>query len=383
MTRIVIGEHGMSGDPPRAPALPEVAQEVEAPASTSVRLGGGSFFVPLVAVLVSLVAGALLIRLQGVDPWVAGRAVLEGALGSSSGITRTLEKTTPLILAGLAVLLPLRLGLFNIGAQGQLVVGALAAAWCGHSWAALGPMVLPAALVAGVIAGAAWASIAAVLKTARGVHEVISTIMLNSIAAGLVGYLVTYPLRAPGDIPRTQPVSPDAVLPRVAGGLVPTGFLLGIALTGLCSWVLRRTMIGFRLDVAGASRDVANYAGIRLSRLVVGSMFVAGGLAGFAGAIETLGVTRRFEPAFGGSLGFDGITIALIARLRPWATVPAALLVGALRAGAPALQFETGIQPEVVDLFLAITLVVVSVPLVSRFIQRRRRTRATGAEVSG
>lgn len=336
--------------------------------------------VPAVALVVAFVIGAILIRIQGVNPTYAYTQLFKAALGTPAGITRTLQKATPLILTGLAVVIPLRVGLFNIGAQGQLIFGAIAAAWIGYSARDLGVLAMLLAIIVGVLAGAMWASIAALLKTSRGVHEVISTIMLNSIAAGIVDYLINYPLKAPGAIPRTERVGEGAMIPQLGG--VPMGFPLAIALALVVAWMLRRTTTGFQFDTVGKNKHAAGYAGIAINRVVLLSMAMAGGLAGLGGAVETLGVTHRFESSFGGTLGFDGITIALLARSNPIGTIPAALLVGILRSGAPTLQFQTGIQPEVVDLLLAITLLLVSIPLMAKLIFGKRARKGAALAAS-
>lgn len=328
--------------------------------------------VPLVALVLAFAVGAVLIRLQGVNPAYAYRTLFGSALLTPDGLLRTLQKTTPLVLSGLAVAVALRVGLFNIGAQGQLLWGAIAAAWVGVRLAgAPAPVVVSAALLAGIAAGAIWAGIAGLLKATRGVHEVISTIMLNSIAAGIIDYLVSGPLKAPGQvIPRTAPVDPAARLPDL--GVVPVGFLLAVALALAVAWMLARTTLGYRFDVVGANKWAALYAGIPIPAVVVGAMALSGGLAGLGGAIETLGVVGHYESGSSAGLGFDGITIALLARANPIATIPAALLVGVLRSGAASLQFNTGIQPEVVDVLLAVTLLLVSLPIVARLVVGRR-----------
>lgn len=328
--------------------------------------------VPLVALLLAFAVGAALIRLQGVNPTYAYKTLFGAALLTPDGLLRTLQKATPLVLSGLAVAVALRVGLFNIGAQGQLLWGAVAAAFVGVRLAGMPAVVIiPAALLAGVLAGAAWAAIAGLLKATRGVHEVISTIMLNSIAAGIIDWMVTGPLMAPGQvIPRTAPVAREARLADL--GFVPIGFLLAIALAVAVAWLLARTTTGFRYDVVGKNRAAAQYAGIGIPGVVVGAMALSGGLAGLGGAIETLGVVGHYESGSSAGLGFDGITIALLARANPLATIPAALLVGVLRAGSASLQFNTGIQPEVVDVLLAITLLLVSLPIIGRLLLGRR-----------
>ncbi len=327
---------------------------------------------PIVALAVAFGVGAILIRLQGVNPTYAYTSLFTSALGSSDGLLRTLQKATPLVFGGLAVSVALRAGLFNIGAQGQLLFGSIAAAWVGVSlgnWPAV--LLVPTCLVIGILAGAMWAAIAGLLKAYRGVHEVISTIMLNSIAAGVIDYLISYPLKQPGQpIPRTSSISDSARLGVL--GFVPVGFVLAVILALFMAWVLRRTTMGFRFDTVGANRFAAEYAGMRIPLVITTAMLISGALAGLGGAIETLGVSYRFESGLSAGLGFDGITIALLARANPIATIPAALLVGILRSGAASLQFDTGIQPEVVDMLLAITLLLVSLPVLAKLIFRRR-----------
>ncbi|WP_226343887.1 ABC transporter permease [Agilicoccus flavus] len=328
--------------------------------------------VPIVALLVAFAIGAALIRLQGVNPAFAYTTLFRDALLTESGLLRTLQKATPLILSGLAVVIGLRVGLFNIGAQGQLLWGAIGAAYVGvHLAGAPAVVILPAALLAGIACGAVWAGIAGLLKAYRGVHEVISTIMLNSVAAGVIDWLVSFPLKEPGQsIPRSSAIDPAAELSNL--GFVPVGFVVALALAGLIAWILRRTTAGFRFDTVGANRDAAHYAGIRIPLVVTAAMCASGALAGLGGAIETLGVVGRYETGSSAGLGFDGITIALLARANPLATIPAALLVGVLRSGAAGLQFETGIQPEVVDVLLAVTLLLVSIPVLARVLFGRR-----------
>lgn len=332
--------------------------------------------VPVVALGLAFSIGAILIQLQGVNPSFAYQSLFRSALMTSDGLQRTLEKATPLILTGLAVSVALRVGLFNIGAQGQLIFGALGAAWIGYAWSGLPSiLIIPAALGAGTLFGAMWASIAGLLKAYRGVHEVISTIMLNSIAVGVIDWLVSYPLKEPGQVlQRTEEVAEEAKLPLL--GVVPAGFIVSISLALALAWMLNRTTLGFRFNTVGKNKHAARYAGIKLPRSIVAAMLFSGGLAGLGGAIETLGVVHRYENGFNVGLGFDGITIALLARGNPIATIPAALLVGVLRAGAASLQFDTGIQPEVVDLLLAITLLLVSIPLLAGVLFRDRAAKS-------
>ena len=338
----------------------------------------------VVALVIALVVGAVLIRLQGVAPLYAYQTLIEQALFVDGGLTRTLQKTAPLVLTGLAVVIPLRVGLFNIGGQGQLIFGAMFGAWAAYAAGGLGFAGALLGMAAGIAAGAFIGWIAGVLKATRGVHEVITTIMLNYIAAGVTWWLVTGPLQAEGSktsgIPQTELIPESARVGALAG--IPIGFVIAVALAILCWWMLSKTTLGFQLNTVGANKHAARYAGIAINRIVALSMVLGGGLAGLAGALEAGGTLHRFEPAIGGTLGFDGITIALLARANPLATLPAAFLVGVLRTGAAGLQFETGIAPEIVDLLLAIILLMVSIPVLGKWIFRSRADKVTAASTS-
>ncbi|GAA4409226.1 ABC transporter permease [Fodinibacter luteus] len=338
----------------------------------------------VVALVIALLVGAVLIRYQGVNPWYAYETLIREAILVEGGLTRTLQKTAPLVLTGLAVVIPLRVGLFNIGGQGQLIFGAMFGAWAAYALGGLGFVGALAGMVAGIAAGAFIGWIAGVLKATRGVHEVITTIMLNYIAAGVTWWLVTGPLQAESSktsgIPQTELIAEEARVGAVAG--IPIGFVIAVALAIACWWMLSKTTLGFRLNTVGANKHAAGYAGISIKRIIALSMVLGGGLAGLAGALEAGGTLHRFEPAIGGTLGFDGITIALLARANPLATLPAAFLVGVLRTGAPGLQFATGIAPEIVDLLLAIILLMVSIPVLGKWIFRSRADKVTAASTS-
>lgn len=372
---------GVPATPPDEPTTPPESSKEEN-GLLAFLIARQSWVVIVVALVAAMLIGAALIRYQGVNPWYAYQTLFMESLGSPSGLSRTLEKTTPLILTGLAVALPLRVGLFNIGGQGQLIMGAIGAAWVGYAARDLGVLAFVLAAVAGVLAGAATGAIAGVLKTSRGVHEVISTIMLNSIAAGVTWWLVVGPLKAAGQsgIPQTESIGEGARLGALAG--IPLGFPIAVVLALVAAWMLTRTTLGFTFNTVGKNKHAAGYAGIPIRGITFLVMVIGGGLAGLAGGLEVTGVMHRFEPAIGGTLGFDGITIALLARSNPIGTIPASLLVGALRTGAPGLQFATGIAPEVVDLLLAVTLLFVSIPVLGKWIFRSRAAKVTVSTTS-
>jgi simple sugar transport system permease protein len=327
----------------------------------------GSWLVPIVAVLIAMSVAGLLIKLQGLNPIIAYKSLFTTAFGSMEGIGRTLGKSTPLVLSGLAVAVGLRAGLFNIGAQGQLLSGALAAAWAGVTFEGLpGYIHIPIALIVGAFFGSIVAGISGVLKAYRGVHEVITTIMLNSIVMGIADYLASHQLREPDQfLTRTAEIQPSAKLPIYAN--LPLGFFIAVILAIAIWWILGRTTSGFRIETVGRNRHAAWYAGIPVKRTVISAMLISGAIAGLGGAVETLGITYRYAPAFNLGLGFDGITIALLGRVHPIGIIPGAILIGGMRAGAANMQFDSGVAPELVDLLMALILLLVTAPLITRF----------------
>ena len=376
------GEPSQDAPVEAPPAVPVVAERGAPPPPTGV-LGflvrHQAIVVPLIAVVLAFSIGAILIRAQGYNPTYAYQRLFEHSFLTQSGLLATLQKTTPLILVGLAVAIPLKVGLFNIGGQGQLMAGGIGAAWVGYALRGLpGPLLVVAAVVVAVLFGAMWASIAALLKTTRGVHEVISTIMLNSIAVGIIDWLINGgPLADPAQpFPASRAVPEGARLTPL--GVLPWGLPVALLLAVVVAWMLRRTTLGFELQTVGRNKFAAGYAGISATKSTLIAMAMSGGLAGLAGAFELLQIEPyRYQNGIAGSLGFDGITIALLARGNPLGTIPAALLVGGMRAGAPTLQFELGIRPEVVDVLLAITLLMVSLPVLAKWIFRRHAVKQT------
>lgn len=370
--------------PTDAPAAaPVVAERGAAPPPTGV-LGflvrHQAIVVPIIAVVLAFVIGAILIRAQGFNPTYAYEVLFKHSFATESGLLATMQKTTPLILVGLAVAIPLKVGLFNIGGQGQLMAGGIGAAWASYALRDLpAALLVIVAVVVAVLLGAMWASIAALLKTTRGVHEVISTIMLNSIAVGLIDWLVNGGPLAD----KNQPFPTSHAVPEGARLLpflkiIPWGLPVALILAVVVAWMLKRTTLGFELQTVGRNKFAAGYAGIGTTKATLVAMALSGGLAGLAGAFELLQIEPyRYQNGIAGSLGFDGITIALLARGNPLGTIPAAVLVGAMRAGAPTLQFQLGIRPEVVDVLLAITLLMVSLPVIAKWIFRRHATKQT------
>ncbi|MBI4517845.1 MAG: ABC transporter permease [Deltaproteobacteria bacterium] len=312
----------------------------------------------LAALAAALLVSAGVVALTGASPARALAALFDGACGSADSLSETLVKTCPLLLCGLAVALAFQSGVWNIGAEGQLLMGALVAAWAGSRLPLPGAVGLPLLLLAAAAAGAAWAAIAAVLKVTRDVNEVIGTIMLNFVALGLIGYLVQGPLmEAGGRYPQTDALLAALRLPRLAAGLRLHAGLLVAALAVLCLHVLLyRTVLGYELRAAGANAVAARLAGVPVERRLVVAMLISGALAGLAGGIEVCAVTFRLYERFSPGYGFTAIAVGLLGRLAPAGVLAAALLFGALEAGSNAMQREAGVSAVLVSIIQAIVI---------------------------
>jgi simple sugar transport system permease protein len=346
--------------------------------------------VPLGAVLLGLVVAGIVALLssfltpQGFDPLLPFKVyagLFGGAFLGLDHITNTLVNATPLIVAGLAVGFGFKAGLFNIGVQGQFLLGAVMAAGIGPMFAeAPGFVAIPIALIAAALAGAAWGFIPGALKAWTGAHEVVTTIMLNFIGASLVSYLVLYIFQAPGfSFARTGPLG-SAELPTL-GFLSPDldrlnlGILIAILLVPAIWWLLFRSTIGFEIRTVGTNPDAARYAGMRPALLTILTMSVSGMLAGIAGGLDILGATHYMPASYGTSVGFDSIAVALLGRSHPVGILLAGLLFGALRAGAGPMQLDAHIPVEMVDVIQAVILLFLAADVIVRQVLRIRRAK--------
>jgi ABC-type uncharacterized transport system permease subunit len=359
---------------------------------------------PFISILLALVVGAVLILAsqlmvpgQTFDPRLpltAYAALFQGAIGSESALINTLVAATPLVLGGLSVAIAFKAGLFNIGAQGQFLLGAVGAVAVGVTVNGLPPIVaIPLALGAGILAGGAWGFIPGFLKATSGAHEVVTTIMLNYIAVAVVAAVVSGPLDQPGSpSPITAQVG-NAALPILIGKNGHIGILFAGLAAVLIGLLLERTTLGFEIRTVGANPDAARYAGMHPRSIIVLTMSLAGALAGAAGAAVVLGVTHVMTSSFGTTVGFDSIAVALLGRTNPVGVVFAALLFGAMRAGAPLMQIQAGIPAELVDVLQAtILFFLVASPLIRKVLHLRgvkagvespsTITRSYGGEVS-
>lgn len=310
---------------------------------------------------------ALLLAAGGYDVEMALGALWRGSVGSSYAFfSATLVRATPLMLAGLAVALAFRAGVWNIGAEGQLLAGATAAIGA-VALPGPGPLRVALALMAALLAGAVWAAPAALLRR-RGVLEVISTIMLNFIALDLVGYLVRGPLQEPTHAyPQSVTIPLAARLPRIAGTRLHLGVAIALVAAALLWVVMRRSAWGFRVRAIGANPRAAASAGlIDVQRTAMGAFLVSGALAGLAGGIEVTGVTYALYEGLSPGYGYTAIAVALLARLDPLLVAPSAILFGGLEAGATAMQRDAGVPASLVTVVEgALVLLVLLLPVLS------------------
>jgi simple sugar transport system permease protein len=346
---------------------------------------------PIAALFLAVIVGSFFIyaadlianrgSLDLAKPLTAYLALVKGSLLGFDPLVSTLVSATPLVFGGLAVAIGFKAGLFNIGVQGQLLMGVLASVAVGVALADQ-PVVIAATLafIAGTLAGAAFGFVPGFLKAVSGAHEVVTTIMLNYVASYILAAFVSGPLRVPrAPAPVTFDVG-NGALPIFLGSTGHVGIILAAIAVVVIWWLLYRTTLGFEIRTTGANPDAARYAGMRPRRLLMLTMTVSGALAGMAGAAELLGVTHQTQTSFATSVGFDAIAVALLARSNPIAIIPAAILFGAMRAGAGQMQIEARTPRELVDVLQAvILLVIVALPVIARALGGRG-ARAVPAE---
>ncbi len=336
---------------------------------------------PFFAVLLALIIGAVMLMALGVNPFVAYGAMLNGAFGSVSSITQTLVKATPLLLVGLGVTIAFRGGVINIGGEGQIIVGALAATATAVSLPNVpGIVLLPAALIAGTLSGAVWGAIPGVLKSRVGVNEILSTVMMNQIALQLSNYLLRGPLIDPAEIEAGTRIAQSALLPKqtwlmrlIPRTLLHAGAIMAVILAVLVYIFLWRTTIGYRIRAVGLNPDASRYAGIPVPFYQSLALTLGGAFAGLAGAVEVLGVQHRMMEGLSSGYGFSGIVAALFGKLHPLGTIPASVLFGGMLVGADKMQRTVQVPSAlIVTLSGLIVLFVVSSDILARRRARRR-----------
>src|SRR5713226_1822509 len=336
--------------------------------------------VPFGSVVFAFVVGGLFVAITGGNPFAAYQGLICGGFGvfcqfenPALQISNTIVFTTPLLLTGVAVALPFRAGLFNIGAEGQLLAGSVACTVIGVKFSNLpAPILLPMVLLGGTLAGAIWAGIPGVLKATIGAHEVVTTIMLNYVAQWLVRYMIVGgPLQAAHGFSSSDPIGAGARLPTflpndnslIIFGLpagvyrVHTGLLIALAAVGIFAFLLWRTSLGYEIRAVGQSQRAARYAGVSVRRTIIVTMLIAGAFAGLAGAVQIAGVDHSLtDKYFSDTTGFDAIAVALLGLGSGVGIILASILFGALHAGGSVMQSDAGISGSLVLVLEALIL---------------------------
>ncbi|MEV7636489.1 ABC transporter permease [Pseudarthrobacter enclensis] len=388
---------GGAMEPSAVPASAQSGRLPGGPDTLLRRIFTGSGMVSVLAVFLALVIGGLLIastdtRVATTAGYFFARptdflaalwnaatrsyiALFQGSVFNPRGnglaaqfapLMETLTIATPLITAGLGVALAFRAGLFNIGAQGQIIVAGILAAWVGFALHLPLGLHLLLVLVAGIIGGALWGGLVGVLKARTGAHEVILTIMFNYIALYFLRYLLNTPaFQRPGESNPISPIlDPSAVYPQIFGTQyrLHLGFILAIGATFLVWWLLNRSTVGFEFRAVGANPKAAQTAGINVSRSTILVMAIAGGLAGMSGVAQVAGTEKVLTDGVAATYGFDAITVALLGRSTPWGTFAAGLLFGAFRAGAVQMQIQTGTPIDIVLVVQSLIVLFIAAP---------------------
>jgi ABC-type uncharacterized transport system permease subunit len=346
------------------------------------------------AAIVALLMGAVLMLVFGANPIVGYQALLAGAFGDSYALTSTAAKAVPLLLVGAGICIAFRANVLNIGGEGQIAMGGLAATATALALPNLpGVVLIPLTLLAGAVGGGIWGAIPGAFKAYFNVNEILSTIMLNLVAVQFMNYMLSGPLVAKsgyavgGLIPQTQLLSPNSWLPTlIEGTQMHLGVLIALVLAIAVYVLLWRTSFGFRIRAVGLSREASQYAGIAVKPTITGAMTLAGALSGVAGAMLVFGsishrmVTDGSLTGFTGNAGFNGIVVALFAGLHPLWTIVTAFLFAGLLVGGTSMQVVTGVPS---DLVTAINGLVVVLVVSVEYMRRRSRARARAVDMLG
>lgn len=315
---------------------------------------------PLFSIVLALLTGAVIIGILGVDVKLAYTALLTGAFGNKAAIANTILYSTPLMFMAFSFSIANRSGVFNLGAEGQMYIGAILGAWAGFAIKGLPhPIHVLVALLAGAVGGGLWGSIPAILKAKRGVNEVISCIMLNYIAINITNYLVNAggPLRQGSTLPATPMVQESAKLSKILPNTrLTSGILIAVVCAILLYVLLWKTRIGYKARAVGLNPEAAECSGIPTMRYAILTMIIAGALAGIGGSVEIIGVHNRFYAEFSSGYGFEGIAVSMLGGNHPIGILLSAILFGALKNGATAMQIQAGANAELVKVLQALVV---------------------------
>ncbi|MCL4488625.1 MAG: ABC transporter permease [Chloroflexi bacterium] len=345
----------------------------------------GGLAVSGLSFLMAFGVATILILLAGFDVVRGYETMLKGAFGSPVAIGDVLARSTPLVFTGLSVAIAFRSGLFNVGAEGQLLLGAMAAALVGLIPGLPAVLHIPLAFSAAALTGALIGTVPAYLKARFGAHEVITTLMLNYVVILFTGYLANYPFHPLGELsPATAKIAASAELPRlIQGSQFSPGIFIAVGAAILFSVILNRSVIGYEIRAVGFNSQAAAAKGIKQARSWMIALGLAGAAAGLGGAGEVLAVHRRFIVGFSPGYGFDGIAVALMAQSNPLGTIPAALLLGAIRTGALVMDQTTKIPGDFVTVIQGLVLVFLAAPGLFQLLRRRHRPEDTSPLLKG
>lgn len=331
-----------------------------------------TMLIPVISVLLGLIAGAIIMLVSGYNPIMGYTALWNGAFGDAYTIGETIRRSTPYILTGLAIAFAFRSGLFNIGAEGQVIVGWLAAIWIGLAIDA--PMIihLPLAILASIAAGAIWAFVPGILKAKLGVHEVIVTIMMNYIALFSANEIIRSVLTDGATTTEPIPASASLASPWLQSitfySRMHYGILIALFAAVIMWFIIERTTLGYELKAVGYNQHASKYAGMNVSKNIALTMVISGAFAGLAGAMEGLGTYGTISVMSGNTnIGFDGIAVALLGANNPLGVVFAAFLFGALKEGAGEMPTGAGIPTELVDIIIALIIFFVASSYIIRW----------------
>jgi len=335
---------------------------------------------PLGAIFLGLLVGAIVILWIGKNPIAAYASLFYGAFGDLNRFANTIARATPLILTGLAVAFAFRCGLFNIGVEGQLLIGALSAAYVGTALNGLPTIIhLPLTILSAMAASAVWAAIPGILKAKRGVHEVINTIMMNFIAYAFVAFIITGPLKAPGQIPKSADMLESAQLIQLSEiaqwstSRLNTGIFIALLACVAIYYLLWKTTLGYEIRAVGLNPFAAEYGGISVNRNIVLAMVISGMLAGLAGAERVLGFHGSFILGFSPGYGFEGIAVALLGKNHPVGVILAAILFGSLSSGGRWMAFNTGVPTDLVTVLQAVIIFFVAAEQIVAWFFRKKK----------
>ena len=319
--------------------------------------GFGAFLVPLLSILLAFIIGGIIMAALGADPFLAAKYQFQGAFGSKAGIGTTLTKATPLMFTALCACFAYKCGVFNLGGEGQFLMGSIAAFLTCYFTGATGFGGVVLALLAGVLAGGFWGMIPGLLKITRGQNEMIISIMLNYVATLFMGVIYTSWIRD-ASVPQTPAIADAVHLPRIISGMRFTwGLVIAVAVGLILYYVLFWTSAGFRLRAVGYNMTASRFNGIPVKRYMLASFIISGAIAGLGGSAELLGTQFRLINGFGAGYGFDGVAMALIGQLHPLATMVVALFFAVLRVGSTIMQAATGVPTSVSDIIQALVIV--------------------------